>query len=260
MLMRRYMRNINNILLVCFLFCYPVYANELYVEYLANKQVTISAETSFGTGNIAYTYCGLLNYVTLSVSENNGDVSSTGKTIVAQTNGNSSQNCDLAISKILPVTFQYPTTTSKVKYICISGGTLLDKFKSGHCIPAAGFTSSVGNATCTISSGDINQDYGTVLSDEAEGQSITTTGTLTCSGGTNGSTSVSLNLKDSTINLNSDNSLYATLALDGASSTTSYDIDANSSTNFSLTSTLHTNGNVSSGTFSGSSVLTLSYY
>nr|WP_241391405.1 hypothetical protein [Serratia proteamaculans]ULG12890.1 SefJ [Serratia liquefaciens]ULG12996.1 SefJ [Serratia liquefaciens]ULG13474.1 SefJ [Serratia proteamaculans]ULG16354.1 SefJ [Serratia proteamaculans]ULG16841.1 SefJ [Serratia proteamaculans] len=88
---------------------------------------------------------------------------------------------------------------------------------------------------------------------------MTTTVTLTCSGGMVGSTMVSLSLNDVSISLKNDSSLKASLALNGSGTSTSYDIDANSSATLSVVSTLNSNGNISSGMFSGNSVLTMTY-
>lgn len=254
----RYVLNTNSVfLLIYFVFSFSASAALFEVEYLSGKVVTISAGDELANHTVPYTYCGSLNYVTLTISTNGDPTNSSGKTVLATTKGNSSSSCTVAISSELPVTTTYSGTIS---YICFSGGTLLDRYKSGHCSSGSDINSSVEGVTCTISSGDINHEYETILSDEVDGKSITTTGTLTCSGGSNGSTSVSLGMNDYLISLNDDDSLNATLTLDGAKTSKLYDITNNSSTNFTLTSTLNTNGNVSSGAFSGSSVLTLSYY
>lgn len=233
------------------------FAETFILEYSSGNMVTISKGPDFNAVDIKYTYCGALNFVTLSISENNSPTTSSGKTILATVMGDSSGVCDKAIASLLPITYEYG---NKVKNICVSGGTLLDKFKSGHCVYGSDITSSVDEATCTISSGDISHEYGTIFSDEVDGMSITTVGSLTCSGGSSGSTTASLKLKDSSISLNNDGSLSAILSLDGENDSINYNIDVNSTTTFSLTSTLHSNGKVTSGTFSGSSILTLSYY
>jgi type 1 fimbria pilin len=99
------------------------------------------------------------------------------------------------------------------------------------------------------------------LSDEVEGKSVTTKATVSCTGGSSyGTVNIALSLSDEKVNLKDDDSLYARLDLNGNGTTTTASVDINSSTTLNVTSTLYTNGNVSSGAFSGSSVLTMTYY
>ncbi|CAI1233073.1 Uncharacterised protein [Serratia quinivorans] len=167
-------------------------------------------------------------------------------------------NCIGAIESLLPWLVAYTSTFPRASSVYIFVGTIITDNMSEHC-QSGGFSPIVTGAICTISSGDITHDYGTLLSHEVDGRSMTTTATLTCSGGIVGSTMVSLSLNDASISLKNDSSLKASLALNGSGTSTSYDIDANSSATLSVVSTLNSNGNISSGMFSGNSVLTMTY-
>ncbi|CAI1077317.1 Uncharacterised protein [Serratia entomophila] len=270
MQLRHYMPNINNILMIGFIFLFKAtqaQAVDLYrIEYGSGGVVTISKgedyDSDASSGN-NWNYCGSLNKATLSISNESSYIASSSgsanKKQIGTTNGNSNGNCLTAVGSLFPVTTSF---IGKVNSVCVSGGTILDHFKgSMRCYGSSDFTSSIKDATCDISSGDITLDYGTILSDEVDGKSISTNATISCTGGSSqGEVSVALSLGDENVNLKNDNSLYAQLNLDGNGKSTTATIDINGSTNISLTSTLHTNGNVSSGAFSGSSVLTMTYY
>lgn len=266
MQLQRYMRNINSSMLFLFLITQIVQASETFsIKYDSGNTVTISKGADYDslvTINPNSSYCGTLNRVTLLITTHPSNVASSnwadGKEVFS-TSGNSSQNCLSAVGALLPYT---TTFIGEIKSVCYSGGTLLNHTAgTTTCLRNGEFGSSVEDATCTISSGDITHDYGTILADEVEGKTMTTNATVSCTGGSSyGAVDVALSLSEEKVGLKDDDSLYAQLDLDGKGQSTTATIGINSSTNLSVTSTLHTDGNVSSGAFSGSSVLTMTYY
>nr|WP_241391356.1 MULTISPECIES: hypothetical protein [Serratia]ULG12085.1 SefI [Serratia entomophila]ULG12396.1 SefI [Serratia entomophila]ULG19684.1 SefI [Serratia proteamaculans] len=262
MQLRRYMLNISDIFLIIFLsfVAFNSSAAVFNIEYDNNNIVISKGDTydSFDNSDYSY-YCdSALNRVT--VTAHTVQTANDAGKVVGTTSGITNGNCYRAAAKLLPISVEL-WGKLPVKMICIHGGTVLLGYQSNFCTFSNDLSSTVEDAVCTITSGDITHNYGTILTDEVEGKSVTTNATLSCTGGSiSGEVSVALSLGDENVNLKNDNSLYAQLNLDGNGKSTTATIDINGSTNISLTSTLHTNGNVSSGAFSGSSVLTMTYY
>lgn len=277
MRLRHYVQNISNILSVLFLFI----ANTSFasgdwfvVEYSSSNTVTVSKGSDYdaeATSDTAlagsyYSYCNKSSgVVTVGVGEagfGTGSLSSAMLTTAASTSGKTGKGCLEAAGTLFPVTATYSNAVYKLDGICINGGTSKSPYKEGSCYIFSKYAEvTVKDAECTITSGDITHDFGTVSADEVEGKSLTTTATIACTGGySGGEVNVALSLSNEKISLKDDDSLYATIDLGGKGSSTNVTVGIDSATNLNVTSTLSTNGDVSGGSFSGSSVLTMTYY
>lgn len=246
-------------MICCFIFfANTVAAGTLAVTYNSNNTYTISKGDSFQDWTMSSSNCKKNNEIGLMIQFKNTSSSiytSTVPGVSTQIIGGTG-DCVAAIGNLLPYTASSanPVSCASLYYLNSGKPYLLD----GWCIP---LENSVEDSLCEITSGDIVHDYGTILTDEVEGKTITTNATISCTGGSSyGVVDVALSLSEQKVELKDDDSLYAQLGLDGKGQSTTATIGINSSTSLSVTSTLHTNGNVSSGAFSGSSVLTMTYY
>lgn len=277
MQLRRYVQNISNMLSILFLFIADASfaSGDLFVvEYSSSNTVTVSkgsgydAEAASNTAYFgsSYSYCNKSSgVVTVGVGEAGfgpGSLTSAMLTTVASASGKTGKGCLESAGALFPVTATYSNSVYTLNGICINGGTSKSPYKEGSCYPFSKYADvTVKDAECTISSGDITHDYGTISADEVEGKSLTATATIACSGGySGGEVNVELSLSNEKISLKDDGSLYATIDLGGKGNSTNVTIGIDSAINLNVTSTISSNGDVSGGSFSGSSVLTMTYY
>nr|WP_241391827.1 hypothetical protein [Serratia proteamaculans]ULG15860.1 SefI [Serratia proteamaculans]ULG19125.1 SefI [Serratia proteamaculans] len=238
------------------------------INYNSDNTYTISKGDSWSNWSLRSNYCKKNYDIGLQIKFEEAGVSSHNSSTVPGVNTQvigGTGDCAAAIGNLLPYKASLPSGTKKgiyclmVYYIPTTGSLgLVDSFCMGL---GSGFDVTVEDASCEITSGDIIHDYGTLLSDEVEGKSMTTNAVVSCSAGASvGAVNVELSMENEFISLKDDNSIFAEIDINGNGKSATIDIDVNTSTNLSVTSTLHTNGNVSSGAFSGSSVLTMTYY
>lgn len=230
------------------------------ITYHADNQFTISKGNTWSDWSLPSDKCKKNQMVGLIIQTTNIKTlySSSVPGVSTQLIGGTG-DCVAAIGSLLPYTATLPTGAGEISCIMV--------YYSSH-IPVDGFCYSMGSGfeveieglSCDITSGDVIHSYGTLSSDDVEGKTMTTQSVVTCTGlASMGTASVELALKDESIKLNDDGSLLADLDIDGKGQKTTINVPTNNSVNFNVTSSLRTNGDVSVGSFSGSTALTITY-
>lgn len=211
--------------------------------------------------NVTWDGCGVGDTYSLIVSAGN----EWGLFDVA---GDAAGNCFLGIAKKLPfiVTdfLALPYFKDPNAKICVGRGKQ-NVASWDHITACDGEVEHIiEDVVCSISSGDIVHDYGTLDVAEVNGKTITTTSTVECTHATinDAVSTVSLSLNNVTNNklkLRDDDSLNAVMDLNGKGSSTTLAVPINQPVNFSVKSTLEASPDVEGGEFKGSTLLVMTY-